>query len=45
MKWKDFKELIEITVKDEDNIWYIDITFDDRIIVEKDDRHGWRIWS
>jgi hypothetical protein len=45
MKWKDFKELIEITVKDEDELWYIVITFDGRITVEKDERYGWKISS
>ena len=44
MKWGEFKRLLEKEgVKEEDEIWYIDISFNDEITFFKDGRLGWAI--
>jgi len=45
MNWKEFKERVESQgVKDEDEIWYIDISFDDDFECHNsDERLGWAI--
>jgi len=46
MKWKEFKKKVELLgVKEEDEIWYIDISFDDEIYVNYREKLGWRINS
>jgi len=45
LKWSEFKKLIESKgVKDDDQIWYIDISFNEPISIEKDSA-GWGIHS
>ena len=45
LKWSEFKKLIESKgVKDDDQIWYIGISFNEPISIEKDGA-GWRIHS
>jgi hypothetical protein len=45
MKWGEFKNKVEQAgVKDEDEIWYIDMAFDDRFTVSKKDNNlGWAV--
>ena len=44
MTWKEFKAKVEsLGVKDDDNIWYIDIGFDDDFQVKVDPVSGWAI--
>ena len=43
MKWKDFKKRVEDAgIKDDDELWYIDISFDDPFEIEEDEL-GWKI--
>jgi len=41
MTWLEFKNKAEILgVKDEDEIWYIDISFSDHFKIERDEHLG-----
>ena len=43
MTWKEFKEQVErLGLKDEDELWYIDIQGNEELDVKKDERHGWK---
>ena len=44
MKWKKFMDAVKKAgIKDDDEIWFIDISFDDEISVYKDPHCGWSI--
>ena len=44
MKWGEFvKRVVDAGVKDDDEIWFIDIAFDDEISIYKDPSCGWSI--
>ena len=41
MKWIDFKNKAEeLGIKDEDKVWFIDISFDDYFKLERDEHCG-----
>jgi len=44
MKWKEFVEQVKKAgMGDEDEIWFIDISFDDELVIFKDPVMGWSI--
>lgn len=44
MNWKEFKDkLEELRVKDDDELWYVDVHFDFPIEVKKHVSLGWAI--
>lgn len=44
MTWKEFKERVEAEgVKDEDELWYIDVVGGEGIMHVEDSRIGWKI--
>lgn len=44
MKWKKFMEQVKKAgIKDDDEIWYIDFSFDDELLIYKDPHSGWCI--
>ena len=44
MKWKEFVKLAnEAGVRGDDEIWYIDMSFDDPIEFRKDTDYGWAV--
>lgn len=44
MKWKEFLEQTKKSgIKDEDEIWFIDVGLDDELMISKDPLMGWSI--